>query len=405
MAIQDFVRAFMDELGPRGSTTDAERKAADWLSGQLQQRGLDPERQAFQSAQSAYLPYALATGVTLLSVFLYWQPQPVAAAAAFILTSLALFSLVREMTFQPNLLRWLLPTASSQNIAVRLPAREAPAQSLVVIAHYDSHRTPLVFSSPFWLRVFGTLTPIGIASMGVLAVLFLIGIFLPIGVRAGTGLGEFSGLTLLLRQIALLPALIILGVFALMVQADRTPYSPGAADNGSGVAVAMGLVERLRETPLQRTEVIVAFTGCEEVGCYGADALLGKLVAERADRLCLVIDQVAGEGCAPCVIRQERFLRPAPSDPGLLALADAVIAQRPELGATSRAIAGAYGELSVAVKHGLRSLALGGLDPLGTAPHWHQPTDTLAHLDNAVLARAEETAWALLGAIDGAHGE
>ncbi len=402
MATLDIVRALAEEIGPRGSAQEAERKAAEYLTERLRALSLEPERQSFQSALSAYHPFALATGVALLSVVLFWQPQPVGAVAGFVLAGLAFVSLVQEMRFRPNLLRWMLPIEDSQNVFARLAPRGEIRQSIVITAHYDTHRTPLIFSSPGWMRVFGLLTPIGVSSVGVLAVLCLAGIFAPIGVRPGTGFGQFGEFAMALRVISLIPAAFVLFVFGLMFQADRSPYNPGANDNASGVAVALTLAERLQSAPLEATEVIVAFTGSEEVGGYGADALLAKLKAERAYRMHLTIDQVAGAGCDPCVIVGERFLVPAASDPALVALAEAVLAAHPELGGRTRTLSGAYGELSIGVKHGLRAIALGALTADGVSPHWHQPTDTVANLDAGALARSEELAWLLLQAIDGA---
>jgi hypothetical protein len=402
MPTLDTVRALAEEIGPRGSTTDTERKAAAYLTERLRGLNLDPQTQSFQSALSAYHPFALATGVTLLSVVLFWQTQPVGAVAALVLAVTVLVSLIQEMRFRPNLLRWMLPIEDSQNVYARIAPRGEAARSVVITAHYDSHRTPLVFSSARWMKVFGLLTPIGVGGIAVLAVLYLIGLFLPIDLRPGTGIGMFTGLAQALRLIALVPGAAVLAVFGLMWQADRSPFSPGANDNASGVGVALALAERAQAEPLERTELIIAFTGCEEVGCYGADALLAALKAERAGRIHFTIDQVGGAGDDPGIVRGERFLVPAASDPGLLAIADAVIAAHPELKAGTRTLAGAYGELSLGVKHGYKSIALGAFSPTGDPGEWHRPTDTVGKVDEAVLARSEELAWLLLRGIDGA---
>lgn len=48
--------------------------------------------------------------------------------------------------------------------------------------------------------------------------------------------------------------------------ADATPFSPGANDNASGVAVVLELARRLARDRLRQTEVWLAFTDGEEVG-------------------------------------------------------------------------------------------------------------------------------------------
>ena len=375
---------------------------------------MDPQRQPFLSATSSYLPYALGMGLTLLSMLLFWQPQPVGAAAAALLTGVVLLSLLLELQFRSNPLRWLLPIEQSQNVYAVAPCQnssspaaghdeDAPMGSIassaassaecpatvVVTAHLDTHRTPLLFSSPFWLNVFRWLLPVGLGAVAALLILFVVGIVVPAPA---------------LRLIALAPGLVVLGVFALMVQADLTPFSKGANDNASGVAVALWLAERLAETPLQRTRTILVFTGCEEVGGYGADAFFGARRATlgdaRGSAAHIVIDQVASAHSNPAVVRGERFLRPAYSDPGLLALADRLIQQHPEWRAGSLSLSTGYGELSVGVKHGLRAIAFGTFTADGSSPHWHQASDVIGNIDETALDRTQQIVWALLQEID-----
>ncbi len=411
MTSLDHIRALSEVIGPRGSATTEEAKAADYVAEQLAILGLSPERQTFLSPTSAYRPYALAAGLALLSLFLFWQPQPVGAAAAALITVVALGSLLLEMQFRPNLLRWLLPIGHSQNVRAVIPCQAAPAPSdedapmgavalpaarpavssagcpatVVITAHLDTHRTPLLFRSSFWMTVFRGLMPAGLAAMAAMLAVFVIGIVVPAQA---------------LRLIALAPGLVMLAVFALMIQADLTPYTKGANDNASGVAATLWLAERLTHAPLQHTQVHLVFTGCEEVGCYGADAYFSANHAGLQHAAHIVIDQVAAAGTQPVVVRAERFLKPAHSDPGLLALADKLIAAHPEWRARTVSLNAGYGELSVGVKHGLRAIAFGAVAPDGSSPRWHQPSDTIDAIDETTLARVQEMVWALLCEID-----
>ncbi|MGQ9903175.1 MAG: M20/M25/M40 family metallo-hydrolase [Anaerolineae bacterium] len=405
MSSLDHVRALSEGIGPRGSATRKEAEAADYVAEQLVTLGVSPERQTFLSATSAYRPYALAAALALLSLFLFWQPQPVGAAAAALVTAVALASLLLEMQFRPNLLRWLLPIEQSQNVRVIIPCRRPPLQTasdedapmgsvapraecpatVVITAHLDTHRTPLLFRSPFWLMIFRWLMPAGLGAMAVMLVLFFIGIFIPAPA---------------LRLIALAPGLVLIAVFALMVQADLTPYTKGANDNASGVAATLWLAEQLIRAPLQHTQVHLVFTGCEEVGCYGADAYFSANRASLQNAVHIVIDQIAAAGAQPVVVRAERFLMPAHSDAGLLALAEKLIAAHPEWGARVVNLNAGYGELSVGVKHGLRAIAFGSIAPDGLSLHWHQPSDTIDAIDETTLARVQEMVWTLLREID-----
>ncbi len=59
--------------------------------------------------------------------------------------------------------------------------------------------------------------------------------------------------------------------------------SPGADDNGSGVALVLEMVDRLRESPLQNLETYFAFWGAEELGLYGSRQFV-RQYGERLDK-------------------------------------------------------------------------------------------------------------------------
>ncbi len=58
----------------------------------------------------------------------------------------------------------------------------------------------------------------------------------------------------------------------LMAHYDSVPNSPGASDNGAGVAVLLETLRALRAGPLLRNDVIFLFTDGEEIGLIGATA-------------------------------------------------------------------------------------------------------------------------------------
>jgi len=394
MSLLGHIQHLAETIGPRGSTTENEAKAADYVAEQLSALGVQPACERFLSRTSTYSPYIVATGGALLGIFLFWQPQPVGAAAAVVIILAVLASLVRELALQDNPLRWIVPTEYSQNVSVTFPGqnpKQPPDPPILVTAHIDTHRTPLFFSSRAWQRLFGLLMPISLACTGVLLVLFVIGIVSD---------------ARLWRQIALVPGVLELILFALFLQATRSPFTPGANDNASGVAVALDLAERLHNQPLTQHDVILAFTGCEEVGGYGADAF----ITTHRDRLQrathLVIDHVgghAGQPSGPSVICSERFFQRIASDPGLVRLAKAVIAGHPDLMARTADFDQAFSELSIGAAHGLPVIGLMALMPDGTLPNWHVPSDTTAHIDEATVQHAADFVWHFLLALDADH--
>lgn len=383
------IRHLSETIGPRGSSTDGEREAADYILDQATQMGLHATVERFHSATSAYDSSAIAALMALIGVWLYWQPQAtIGALAALILTGVFFAALLLEMQFKDNLLRWVQTRDDSQNVELRLPAAQASASQppIVITAHLDTHRAPLLFSSRGFLKVLEWLLPVGLGAIVALLVLFFIGIFSDARV---------------LRVIALLPAAIVLLTFVLMVEPSFTSYTKGANDNASGVAVALDLAERLRHQPLQQREVRIVFTGCAEVGAYGADAYISQHRSELNNAIHFSIDKVGGNNADPCFTRSERFLRLVPSDPALLTLAEQVIAEHPDLRAHSRAITLADSEIGVGARYGLRVIDLVGSTRDGLPPEtWHRLSDTVEHINPDAVTRAADAAWHFLQKID-----
>lgn len=384
MTAMDHIRYLAETIGPRGSTTPQETRAAEYAANALRGLGLEPTVESFTSARSAWYPYVLFAALMLVGAALFWLGGRPGAIAALVLALFALISVLLELAFRPNPFRAILPRGRSQNVWARIPPEGEVKSRVVLLGHLDSHRTPLVFSTDGWLRVFKTLVPLGLASSVVLTALFAAGI-------ASQGV--------VLRAAALPLAWVLAAILALTVQADLTPFSAGANDNASAVGVVLRTAERLKAEPLAHTEVWAVLSGCEEVGCYGADAFARAHKAELGRAVWIALDGVGSRG-RPVYISRETFLLPAPSDPELVALAKRIAAIYPELGAEGETFSGAYTEGAIGVMHGFRVLTLTSAPRGGVLTEWHRPTDTVANLDPGVLARSESFLWALLRELD-----
>jgi hypothetical protein len=381
----EHVRHLSLDIGPRGSTTPAETETAAYAWSVLDRLELSPQMQRFRSAISAWRPFALAAALALLAVALYPQAGRVTAAIAAAIVAVALVSSFLELNFSPNPLRWLLPKRPSQNVWAVLPARGQASQRVVVVGHLDSHRTPFIFGSTTRLRFFGVLVGLSLLGLVTLTGLYLVGAVIQEDI---------------LYFISLAPAVFLLILLVVAIQADATPYTHGANDNATGTALVLALAERLKEEPLANTEVWALNSGCEEVGLYGAAAFVREHRRELADACFITMDSVGGPGTGPCFITREGMLKPYRSDPGLLALCREVAAQRPELGAYPGVMKLGYTEGAIGVKNGLRTLTFVNLTPAGELPHWHRPTDVYENVDPDVLARTGEFLWELLQRVD-----
>ena len=152
------------EIGPRGSTTEGERLAAQYCAAELAGLELDPEVEGFRSARSIYQPHLLAAVIILAAYIIYPLFQPVSAWLAAVLTLAALVSDLLELSFISNPLRWITPKSDSQNVVAVLPPAGEHRQDLVLIGHIDSHRTPLIFRTQGWVNAYKVFTTVAFVA-------------------------------------------------------------------------------------------------------------------------------------------------------------------------------------------------------------------------------------------------
>jgi len=381
MNAMDHVRYLTERIGPRGSTTAEEKAAAEYAHKQLTSLGLRPTIETFHSARSAWLPAALFWSVVLASGFLFLGGARIGAIAALILAGTGMGSILLELSFRPNPLRWILPKGESQNAWARINAKCETHERVVLVAHLDTHRTPLAFSSDRWIRMFQKLVPIGMTFVVLLIAIFALGIVLPMP---------------WLRYTAIGPMLVAFGMLILMLQADFTPYTAGANDNASGVGLVLSLAEQLSKEPLSHTSVWIVLTGCEEVGCYGAEDFIRRHKSELECAVWISVDTVGSNGGVPVYLSQEVFLSTAKSDPELLEIVRGISDQKPELGAHEISMKGTYTDGAIGAKHGLRVLTFESHRADGMLSDWHRPTDRIENVSPECIRATESLVRELL---------
>ena len=379
------VHALAGEIGPRGSCTPAEGQAAHYAAEQMRLLGLqDAAVEPFRGSPSTYRPYALAFATALLATLLVWLPAGRwAMGVAALLSGLGAWGMLRETDLAGNWLRRLLPGGESRNAVAAVPPAGEARRRAVLCAHLDSHRTPVFYSSPAWQRLFSILVGAAFVSMAAGALLYTLGALL------GWSWVRWPGLAAAAMELLAL---------ALCLHADRTPFSPGANDNASGVGVALALAARLCDEPLAHTEVWLALTGCEETGAGGMAAFLdAHAAALGAEPLIVVLDQV-GIGRLVTLTADGLILKHR-THPRALAVSRAAHAALPGLVLKERAGI-AYTDALAATRRGLAALTVVALPPEGGEAHWHQVSDRPEHLELATLADACAFAWQVLRQVD-----
>ena len=157
---QKHIRVLAGVIGPRGATTEGERFASAYAKGFLAGLGYRPQVERFTSARSSYRLHMMAALVLLVAFAIYPLAGRASAGAATFLALLAIYSEIKEMLFQDNPLRRLMPKGASQNVFATLPPGGDGRQDVLLLGHIDSHRTPFIFGSARrtdWWRVFASL--------------------------------------------------------------------------------------------------------------------------------------------------------------------------------------------------------------------------------------------------------
>lgn len=384
-SVMEHIRYLSVEIGPRGSTTPEEALASDYAESVYRKLGLNPVRQPITSARSAWRGFGMGAVIFLLAEIPLLVGGRVGARVAAVMAGIALVSVLLELYFERNPLRWLQRRGHSQNIYAVIPPRSEVRRKLVIVGHVDTHRTPLVLRSAQWLFAYRTITLAGIAALIVNMGLFL---YITLG-------GPLAA-----RLFTLPASGAIAIVMVLTLQADFTQFSVGANDNATGAGMVLGLAERLIETPLEHTEVWALSSGCEEVGCYGAGAFIKANREELGNAYFLAIDSVGGREAELNYFTRQALIFPFDSDPHLVALAEEVSGANPELGAKGIRMVGARTEGAMATKHGLRSLSIVHLDASGAPTDWHQTTDVFENVNPDLVARTETFLWELMQSLD-----
>jgi hypothetical protein len=379
----EHIRALAVGIGPRGSTTPAEERAAEYVRDVLTGLGANPQVEAFTSSKSGWLPYTLVTLLGLVGLVIYPLEPPLTRWIGWVLATVAVVCGFLELNLIPNPVRWLLPKGRSQNVYGVIEPANGATQDLLLVGHLDTHRTPLTHRSQAGLAFYELMVKLGFVSLLLLSLLYLV--------------GAVSGWSWV-WPVSLAPGIFVAITFLVTAHVDFTDFTPGASDNASGTGLALALAERAIRQPLRRTRLWAVAVGCEEVGMYGSFAFYRRHGAELTDGHVITLDNLGIAG--PAWILHEGLNLQFYSHPDLVALAQRIADESPELGAFPQKWDIAYTDSAPAIKAGLKTITLLGATPEKKLPYWHVPEDTMDKLRPDVLAHTAEFAWRMVRAID-----
>jgi peptidase M28-like protein len=239
----------------RRAGSEGEHRAAEWIARRLRAGGCEAEVENadFKAGYAGLMRgLSLAGSAAGIATLAARTLRPPAAAVA----ALAGAAMIDDISNGPRLARGLIQRRERTWNVVGTAGDPEAARTLVLLAHHDAAPTGVIFNDRVQSWV-GERFP-GLIERTNTAV--------PIwwGPLASHGLIAAGAVT----QRRWLAALGLFGT-ALSVAAfhdiARSPVTPGANDNLSGVAVLVGLAERLRAEPVEGLRVLLVSCGAEEV--------------------------------------------------------------------------------------------------------------------------------------------
>ncbi len=378
------LRHLAETIGPRGSTTQGERDAADYIEKTLQSYSLQPERQSFRSIRTFSWLYAILYGLFPVAAMVY--PESVTAAALISLAALALFLLENNSI---EALSRLLPKGESQNILAKVKGKGDNRRVVVISAHYDSSRSALNFR-PDLVKGFRTSFQWMVGAMVLQCGSYLFALILR--------LFRFTEIERYLWMLSWPGALYLTASVLMLVHREtHGRHTHGANDNASGVSVMLEVAREIALDPCQKVDLWCLATGCEEVGTVGMIRFLddGLLPIKRGDIINLdnlgagQMKIVTGEGmtkvwpCTPELVElgvrmaREENLPVAPSDYRIMPT-----------------------DAQAALVRGYRAASIMAMDENGLLPNWHWLTDTVENVQPANLTIATRLVLAMIREID-----
>jgi acetylornithine deacetylase/succinyl-diaminopimelate desuccinylase-like protein len=385
--MRDLIERTVRELASfeRPSASDGERRAADWIAGELRSAGCRDVRVEEERAHGGYWwPLGLLNAAALLATALGRR----AAALVGAFAAAAVYDDVSggKLWFR----RRTLPHRATWNVVAELGDPGAP-RTIVFVAHHDAAHSGLVFH-PALPRVAMERMP-KLHERADQSIPIIFGVFL------GPLLLALWGLTgrRLLRGLGTIFAG---GAVATMADIGRSEVVPGANDNLSAVAVVVALAHSLAANPPPGVRMMLVSTGSEESFMEGMQGFgrrhFGSLPRATTEFVCI---ECVGSPQL-CVVEAEGMLRMRPYTEGPRdALARAGEAAGVDLRRGLRTVAAT--DALIALRAGYPTCTLGGVDETKFPSNYHWPSDTPENLSWESVEGAARVCEAYVRQMDG----
>jgi Peptidase family M28 len=237
----------------RRAGTDAERRAANYLAERLRAGG----RRVEVEPTYVHPQYTLVHAVHCLLAIAGSIASLEIPALGFALVLLAALSMYLDLNTRFYLVRRLFFRRASQNVVSAGTRPDAPHR-VILCAHYDAAQTGRAFHPRTVERAARLQSHLPFPIGPLRIVFWSLAALLPIlGARMAGVDAEW------LSILQLLPTLVLIVAVFLLIDIALSDVVPGANDNASGVATALGLARELDRDPPEHLNVWVLLTGAE----------------------------------------------------------------------------------------------------------------------------------------------
>jgi hypothetical protein len=374
------LRATVEHLASfdRPSASAGERRAAEWIRGELEALGVPARIEEEPAVGSFALPLGLLSAAGVVAARGGGR-----RAAALGLGAAA--AIVDDVSGGPQLFRRLLPHRSTFNVVGTAGDPDA-AETLVFVAHHDAANGGLIFR-PEPNRLVADAFPGWYARQTTSPQMMRL-------VAAGpalAGLGALTGL----RPLRRLGAVIAGGsALAFLDIATRTVV-PGANDNLTAVAVLLELARGLREEPIRGLRVLLVSTGSEESSMEGMRGWVRRH-GPRLDpaRTRIVVLEALGS-TELILLEGEGMIWMTDYDTGVRDLLDES-ARRARVPLRRGLRLGFATDALPALRDGLRVATLASCDEYKMPSNYHSQRDIARNVDFGTVAAAVRVAEAAI---------
>lgn len=266
----------------RGSASEGERRAAEWLAGELREAGARAARVEEEPRANGtfWWPIGLLAGAGVLAGLAARRGGLLARALSTAVGAAAAGLIADELPPGGRRFRRLLRARSCHHVLAELGPEDSE-RTIVVIAHHDAAHTAFFFD-PAITQTVGENAPWVFEQNDTSPPLMWPTVGGPALVSAGAALGS--------RRLTGLGTLVSAGTAAFMAHIGSGQVVPGANDNGTGCVAQIGLARALADRPPEDTRILFLSTS-EEALCEGMGLFMERHAAElpvdRTFFLCL----------------------------------------------------------------------------------------------------------------------